>query len=135
MADTAPNGSRAKKIFKGPLLYLILAPLIVLLGWSLLSGSGVREVTTQRGLEMLEAGDVVKAQIIDGDQRVNLELAKADKETGSQEVFFYYVSQRGEAVVEAVTEAAPKDGYTDQVPQPNPFWSILGFLLPVPGGP
>ncbi len=128
MAQTASKG---KRFFKGPLLYLILAPLIVLLGWSLLSGSGVREVTTQRGLEMLEAGDVVKAQIIDGDQRVNLELAKADKETGSQEVFFYYVSQRGEAVVEAVTDAAPKDGYTDQVPQPNPFWSILGFLLPV----
>src|SRR5690606_11645984 len=109
LADTAPNGSRTKKIFKGPLLYIILAPIIVLLGWSLLSGSGQREVTTQQGLEMLANGDVTQAQIIDGDQRVNLTLAKADADTGATEVFFYYVAPRGGDIVEAVTAAAPKD--------------------------
>ena len=120
-----------KKIFKGPLIYLILAPLIVLLGWSLLSGAGVREVTTERGLEMLKSGEVTKAEIIDGDQRVNLTLEKADKKTGASDVFFYYVSQRGADVVETVTEAAPKDGFTDQVPQPSAFWSMMGFILPL----
>ena len=120
-----------KKIFKGPLIYLILAPLIVLLGWSLLSGAGVREVTTERGLEMLKSGEVTKAEIIDGDQRVNLTLEKADKKTGATDVFFYYVSQRGADVVETVTEAAPKDGFTDQVPQPSAFWSMMGFILPL----
>ena len=50
LAETAPGGSHLKKIFKGPLVYLILAPIIVLLGWSLLSGAGVREVTTEQGL-------------------------------------------------------------------------------------
>ena len=131
MAETAPKGSRAKRLLKGPLLYIILAPLIVLIGWSLLSGSGQREVTTQRGLEMLADGQVTKAEIIDGDQRVNLTLEEADSETGATQVFFYYVAPRGPAVVEAVDNAAPDDGFTDQVPQPNPFWSILGFLLPV----
>lgn len=131
MAETAPKKPREKKFFKGPFLYIILAPLIVLLGWSLLSGAGVREISTERGLELLADGDVAHAEIIDGDQRVNLELAKADKETGSSEVYFYYVSQRGEAVVAAVNEAAPEDGFTDQVPQPNALWSILGFMLPL----
>lgn len=120
-----------KKLFKGPLIYLILAPIIVLIGWSLLSGSGQREITTQRGLEMLDAGQVSKAEIIDGDQRVNLTLEKADSETGATDVFFYYVFPRGADVVEAVDAAAPTDGFTDKVPQPNPFWSVLGFLLPV----
>ncbi len=128
MAQTASKG---KRFFKGPLLYLILAPLIVLLGWSLLSGSGVREVTTQRGLELLQGGDVTKAEIIDGDQRVNLTLDEADEETGATDVYFYYVSQRGSDVVAAVGEAAPKDGYTDQVPQPNAFWSLMGFIIPL----
>ncbi|MBO1901660.1 ATP-dependent zinc metalloprotease FtsH [Leucobacter weissii] len=131
MAETANKGSTAKRLFKGPLLYLILAPLIVLLGWSLLSGSGVREITTQRGLEVLDSGTVSKAEIIDGDQRVNLTLSEADSETGATELFFYYVSQRGDAVVEAVTAAKPADGYNDKVPQPNALWSILGFLLPL----
>jgi cell division protease FtsH len=131
LAETAPKGSRTKKLFKGPLLYLILAPLIVLLGWSLLSGAGVREISTERGLEMLQEGDAARVEIIDGDQRVNLFLDQADKETGATEVYFYYVFQRGSDVIEAVTQAAPADGYTDQVPKPSGFWSIMGFLLPL----
>lgn len=131
LAETAPGGSRLKKIFKGPLVYLILAPIIVLLGWSLLSGAGVREVTTEQGLEMLGNGDVKKAEIIDGDQRVNLTLEKADKKTGATDVYFYYVMQRGTDVVAAVTDAKPKDGFTDQVPQPNAFWSLMSFILPL----
>ena len=131
MAETSPSGSKAKKLFKGPLIYLILAPIIVVIGWSLLSGAGVREISVERGFELLEAGDVTKAEIIDGDQRVNLTLAEADKTTGATDVFFYYVSQRGTAVIDAINEAAPADGYTDQVPQPSAFWSIMGFLLPL----
>lgn len=128
MAQTVSKG---KRFFKGPLLYLILAPLIVLLGWSLLSGGSVREVSTQRGLEMLGAGEVTHAEIIDGDQRVNLTLENVDPDTGVSDVYFYYVSQRGADVVAAVDAAAPEDGYTDQVPQPSAFWSIMGFLLPL----
>jgi len=131
LAETADSGSKVKKLFKGPLLYLLIAPLIVLIGWSLISGSGVREVTTERGLELLQNGDVTKAEIIDGDQRVNLTLEKADEKTGATEVYFYYVFQRGSDVVEAVSDAAPKDGYTDQVPQQSALWSVLGFLLPL----
>lgn len=120
-----------KKFLKGPLLYLVLAPIIVLLGWSMLSGSGVREITTERGLEILSSDEATKAEIIDGDQRVNLTLAKPDETTGSTEVFFYYVTQRGLDVVNAVNEADLKDGFTDKVPQPSAFWSIMGFLLPL----
>ncbi|MEB4614427.1 cell division protein FtsH, partial [Leucobacter sp. M11] len=87
MAQTPPKG---KKLFRGPLLYLLIAPLIVLIGWSLLSGSGVREVPTKDGLAMLADGKAKHAEIIDGDQRVNLTLTKADKKYG-QDVFFYYV--------------------------------------------
>ncbi|HUH53138.1 MAG TPA: ATP-dependent zinc metalloprotease FtsH [Microbacteriaceae bacterium] len=128
MAEKTP--AKGKSFFKGPLIYLILAPLIVLLGWSLLSGGGMREVSTQEGLEMLANSNVLAATMIDGDQRVNLELVKADKEHG-KEVFFYYVSQRGEAVLDAITEAAPEEGFTDEVPKPSGWLSMLGFLLPL----
>ncbi|GAB2565907.1 ATP-dependent zinc metalloprotease FtsH [Leucobacter ruminantium] len=123
--------SKTRKLLRGPLLYLVLAPLIVLLGWSLLSGGDTREVTTERGLEMISSEQVKKAEIVDGDQRVNLELAKTDKKTGTAKVYFYYVEQRGADVVAAIDEAKPKDGFTDKVPQPNPIWSLLGFLLPM----
>ena len=129
--NSTKSTSKSRKFLRGPLLYLILAPLIVLLGWSLLSGGNTREVPTEQGLELLADGKAKQAEIVDGDQRVNLTLTKADKKAGSDEVYFYYVSQRGEDVVNAVNEAKLADGFTDKVPQPNPFWSLLGFLLPL----
>lgn len=123
--------AKPKKLFRGPWIYVILAPVLVLLGWSLLMNGANPEVSTQRGLAIL-AGDTVKrAQVIDGEQRVNLELTKADKKTGTTAVHFYYVEQRGEAVVDAVTKAELKDGYTDKVPQPSAWWSLLSILLPI----
>ena len=44
---------------------------------------------------------------------------------------FYYVTPRGEDVVNAVDAANPKDGFNDEVPQPNWFLSMLGILLPL----
>ncbi len=129
--NSTKSTSKSRRLLRGPLLYLILAPIIVLLGWSLLSGGSTQEVSTDRGLEMLADGDAKHAEIIDGDQRVNLELEKADKKTGSQDVYFYYVAPRGLDIVEAVNDADLKDGYTDQVPQPSPIWSLLSFLLPL----
>ena len=129
--QSTKSTSKSRKFFKGPLLYLVLAPLIVLLGWSLLSGGNSREVPTEQGLQMLSEKKVKEAEIIDGDQRVNLTLEKADEKLATDQVFFYYVTQRGEAVVKAVDDAKPKDGFTDRVPQPNPLWSLLGFLLPM----
>ena len=123
--------SKLRRLLRGPLLYLVLAPVIVLLGWSLLSQSGVREVSTLDGLELLADGKAVHAEIIDGDQRVNLELAEVDKDAGSKEVFFYYISQRGEDIVAAVNDADLDDGFTDQVPQPSAFWSFMGFMFPL----
>lgn len=128
MAQTANTGKR--KFLRGPLLYLLLAPVIVLLGWSLLSGGGSQEITTEQGLQFLADDKVSEATIIDGDQRVNLTLEKADSKYGT-DVHFYYVTQRGEAVVDAVNEANPPKGFNDQVPQPNGWLSFLGFILPL----
>lgn len=80
---------------------------------------------------MLSEGKAKSAEIVDGDQRVNLTLAKADKKSRTDEVYFYYVAQRGENIVKTVDDAKLKDGFNDKVPQPNPLWSLLGFLIPL----
>jgi cell division protease FtsH len=119
-----------KKLLRGPILYIVLAVVAVWVGSSLITMSGFKEVSTQQGLEFLKQGKVAEATIVDVEQRVDLTLTKADEKLGNQ-VQFYYVAPRGSEVVSAVTDAAPKDGYTDQVPQPNWFLSMLGFLLPL----
>jgi cell division protease FtsH len=119
-----------KKILRGPLLYILLAVVAVWIGSSLITASGFREVSTQKGLEFINEGAVESAKIVDGEQRVDLTLSNADEEFGSQ-VQFYYVAPRGEDVINAIDGASPAIDYTDEVPQPNWFLSMLGILLPL----
>ncbi|WP_105036012.1 ATP-dependent zinc metalloprotease FtsH [Cryobacterium aureum] len=119
-----------KKLLRGPILYIVLAVIAVWVGSSLITMSGFREVSTQEGLAYLKSGNVAEATIVDGEQRVDLTLTKASGDLGTQ-VQFYYVAPRGEEIITAVTAANPKDGFTDEVPQPNWVLSVLSFLLPV----
>ncbi|MFC5338829.1 ATP-dependent zinc metalloprotease FtsH [Leucobacter denitrificans] len=132
MAEQAPKTpSRGRRLLRGPLLYFIIALVFVMIGWSFLSGGNSAEVNTDRGLELIAEGSVKQAEIVDGDQRVNLTLEKVDADAGTDSVYFYYVNQRGTEVIQAIDEAQPEEGFNDVVPQPNPFWSLLGILLPL----
>ncbi|MCS5718076.1 ATP-dependent zinc metalloprotease FtsH [Herbiconiux sp. CPCC 205763] len=120
----------AKRIFRSPIPYILLGAIALWIGFSLLTGGGYQQVTTQQGLGFLSSGKVSEATIIDGEQRVDLTLTTADDKYGSK-VQFYYVAPRGPEVVTAVTDANPSDGFNDQVPQTNWFLSALGLLLPI----
>ncbi|HET6672808.1 MAG TPA: ATP-dependent metallopeptidase FtsH/Yme1/Tma family protein, partial [Agromyces sp.] len=119
-----------KKILRGPIIYILLAIVAVWIGSSLITASGFREVSTQEGLQLLKDDKVAAVKIVDGENRVDLTLAKEDEELGKQ-VQFYYVTPRGEDVIAAVDAADPADGFNDEVPQPNWFLSMLGILLPL----
>ena len=119
-----------KKLLRGPLLYILLAIVAVWVGSSLITMSGFKEIPTQQGLEFLKDGKVSEATIVDGEQRVDLTLTRADKELGT-EVQFYYVAPRGEEVITAVTNASPAEGFTDEVPKSSWLLSLLGIMLPL----
>ncbi|MDO9397116.1 MAG: ATP-dependent zinc metalloprotease FtsH [Herbiconiux sp.] len=120
----------AKRILRSPIPYIILGAIALWIGFSLITGAGYQQVTTQQGLGFLSSGKVSEATIIDGEQRVDMTLTNPDDEFGDK-VQFYYVAPRGTEVVQAVTDANPSDGYDDQVPQPNWFLSALGLFLPI----
>ncbi len=116
-----------KRIFRGPIFYVLLGVIAVMVGSSLLTGTGFREVSTQEGLDLLRGDTVEEVTIVDGEQRVDLTLTEAAGESGTQ-VQFYYVTPRGTEVIEAISASDAK--FNDRVPQPNFFTSFLGFLLP-----
>ncbi|RIX30236.1 ATP-dependent zinc metalloprotease FtsH [Amnibacterium setariae] len=121
-----------KRIFRGPLVYIVIAIVVVWVGSSLLTGSGFRSVSTEQGLQYLANGQVQSAKIVDTDNRVDLVLKQADG-TNGKNVQFNFVTARGEDIVQAVDDAAAKDSkltYTDEVPQPNWLLSIGSILLP-----
>ena len=118
-----------KRIFRGPVPYIIIAIVAVIVGSTLLTSSGSKEVSVKEGLSLLSEGKVDTAKIFDGDQRVDLTLKTVDSDLGTSKVQFYYVSARASAVVTAVTSAGLKD-YTDDPAQGNIWNSIISFIVP-----
>jgi len=122
-----------KRIIRSPILYVVVAVVLVVIGTSLFSAGGYKEISTKDGLALIEGsveGATVKeVKIVDGEQRVDLVLTKAYKQSGTN-VRFYYVTPRGPEVIEAVNANTKIKDYRDEVPQSNFFTSFLGILLP-----
>jgi cell division protease FtsH len=126
-----------KKILSGPIVWVIVGVVILALAWSALSAPRTERIQTYQGFELLHDGKVKSAVITDGEQRVQLEL-KESFVTGTGEnqrdhgtsVEFFYVAPQGAAVVDAVTEANPPDGFDSRVPQQSFLSSILAFVVP-----
>ena len=103
--------------------------------FSLFGRDGYQQIDTQQGLELLAGGTVEQAKIIDGNQqRVDLVLTEPfvdGEEDKGTEVRFSYVDARGEAVVQAVEDAAPAKGYTDEIASSSWWSSLLLTFLPL----
>jgi cell division protease FtsH len=127
---TTTRRFNAKRLLKGPFLYIAAGVLVLGVGFALLSGiGGFRAISTQQGLEFLQSERLTSVKIVDGEQRVDLVLATPDEEFG-QNVQFYYVTPRGDAVVAAIDAATIDEEFTDEVPQSNFFVSLLGLIIP-----
>jgi cell division protease FtsH len=124
----AAQKTTLRSVVKGPLPYVLVGIVVIVVGISLLTAGGFRAISTQEGLGLLRDNTVKSATIIDGEQRVDLELREPFEGQGTQ-VQFYYVAPRGEEIVEAVTNSDVEE-FTDEVPQTNWFVSLLGLLLP-----
>src|SRR5690606_35752493 len=123
---------------RGPLIWVLIALLVVFTSFRLLAGGGPQPIDTSTGMELLEGDTLEAVEINDGYQRVTLSLSEPlvvdDTEVG-EVVQFYYASSQAEAVAEAVAAARADDrlpeGYNSIVPQPSIWASILPLLLTV----
>ncbi|QNE48036.1 ATP-dependent metallopeptidase FtsH/Yme1/Tma family protein [Glaciihabitans sp. INWT7] len=115
-----------KRFLRGPLIYILLAVIVVSVGFSLLSGSGFKEITTKDGLALLQDDKVASAKIVDSEQRVDLTLTTAGAD--GKQVQFYYATARGADIVKAVDSSGAK--YDDQVDKGNWLSSLLGLVIP-----
>ncbi|WP_169251623.1 ATP-dependent zinc metalloprotease FtsH [Brevibacterium sp. 'Marine'] len=133
MAESNKRRPLLNKATKGPLVWIVLALLVVSIGALLFSQSGFSQIDTEQGLQLLGDDKVEQAKIVDKDQRVDLTLKDdftvGDKDFGKK-VQFFYVEQRGEQVVKAVDSAGPDKGFTDEVPKQSWLMSLLGTLIP-----
>ncbi len=118
-----------RRILRSLLPWLLVG---IVLTWIVVSLSTpqVSHVDTSVGISMIESGNVEQAKIVDGDQRVEMTLKKADPDYGLR-VQFFYIQPQGEAIIEAIQRADPPGGYNAEVPQGSIWTSILFTFLPI----
>ncbi|WP_298801170.1 ATP-dependent zinc metalloprotease FtsH [uncultured Pseudokineococcus sp.] len=123
-----------KRLARGPILWVVLALAILLLATQLLSPGGATKISTSEGLALIGGGTVDNAQVVDGEQRVQLGLSEPYQPeaggTETRQVEFYYVTPRGDEVVQALSDAQIAS-VDDEVPQPSFLGSLLSTLLPL----
>ena len=119
----------AKRFLRGPLFWILLAVLLVLVGSSLVSGIGGPERidTSQAGAD-IQSDRVESAVITDGDQVLELTLKDGTVVTSQ------YVTGQGVELQRLLQEKATAGqlpgGYNVIVPQDNILLSLLFTLLP-----
>ena len=120
----------AKKFFRGPFFWILVAVLLVMLGSNLVAGlNGPRAVSTSEAIEYIQTDQVKSATLVDREQRIKLTLNDDSKVTSD------YITGQGlvlqEQLQAKVDAGQVSDGYTVEVPKDNPLLTLLGILLPV----
>jgi cell division protease FtsH len=119
-----------RRLARGPLLWILLAVMLVLLGSSLVSGvGGVKDVDTWQAVDYIEQNQAKSATLVDREQRIQLTL-RDDSEVRSE-----YITGQGlelQILLQEKKDAGQlPDGYTVEVPRDNIFVTLLVSLLPV----
>ena len=95
--------------------------------------TGAQPIDTSDGSTLLKAGKVEQAQLVDGEQRVDLDAHHGFTTDGvdyGKRVQFYYIAPQGPHVVAAITEADPPKGYNSRVPRQR-LGTLFGLFLPL----
>ena len=129
MSETKTSKFSLKKLARGPWLWIALAVMVLIIGSSLINGDRFTKVDTQVGIELIQQGKADSIKIFDGEQRVDVVLIAPERELGNQ-VQFFYVSSRGEAIAELVARASVRSSWTDEVTNVPWYLAVLASLLP-----
>src|SRR5450755_3580923 len=115
-----------KRLTRGPVIWVIAALLVVIVGARVLSPNQFASIDTSEAISLIKSGQVASATLVNGDQRLDLTVSPAYK--GHTELETYYIDARGPELVQLLDQYQPKNGYNDQNPQ-TPWWSGLLFTV------
>ena len=118
-----------KRILRGPIFWISIAVIFVLIGSSLISGVGApEEVDTSVAISQIQSGSVDTATITDRDQVLELVLKNGDTVRST------YVSGQGIVLQEILQVKADSGalpgGYNVVVPSENIFFTLIISLIP-----
>jgi cell division protease FtsH len=122
----------AKRYFRGPVFWIMLALLAMLTISQIASSSGgYKKVDTATAVQAIRDGRVESAVIVDRDQRLELVLKPGQQIAGSDKVRASYVADQQLRILDALEENRPPKLYNVEVPTQNWLVSLLVSLLPI----
>ncbi|MFZ0159025.1 MAG: ATP-dependent zinc metalloprotease FtsH [Kineosporiaceae bacterium] len=118
-----------KRVTRGPLIWVVIGLIVLMIGARALTPNQFTQVDTSTVVQLLKDNKVKSAEVIDGDQRVELVL-KAP-ENGKDRVMAYYVQPRGPELIKLIDEHPPSDGFDERIARPSWLSSLLVTVLPI----
>ncbi|KNX36155.1 ATP-dependent zinc metalloprotease FtsH [Luteipulveratus halotolerans] len=121
-----------KRFARSPGLWIVLIVAIGFLWFTLGNTGGYQRVDTSQAMSLIQQDKVDSAKVTP--DRIDLTL-KAKQDVGdakdTDKVQAYYVSARGDSVVDQLNAHPPAKGFTDDPEKQNVFVSMLLTILPL----
>ncbi|MSX65549.1 MAG: AAA family ATPase, partial [Actinobacteria bacterium] len=131
--NTAPKKptTRAGKIFKGPLFWILVAIFSVsIFGQITSAGNRYTQIETSQALDAISQSQVESAEIVDKDQKIRLILRTGTTINGATKVEASYVARQEPTLVDALTSNPPSKGWNVRVPSQSLLVSFLFSIIP-----
>ncbi|MFI7548081.1 ATP-dependent metallopeptidase FtsH/Yme1/Tma family protein, partial [Actinoplanes sp. NPDC049599] len=120
-----------KRLTRGPAIWVIVFVVLLIIGARVFAPNQFKKIDTSRAISLIEQSQVDSAKLVDGDQRVELTLKSSAKIDGYDKVEANYIDQRGDEMVQLLTDHPPAKGFTDEVPRSSWWSSLLIGVLPL----
>ena len=130
-AKKAPT-SRAGRILRGPLFWIVVAILAVsVVGQVSSVGNRYTEIRTSQALDAIAQSKVESALVIDKSQKLQLILKAGNLIDGASKVEASYVIRQEPTIVDALTGNPPSKGWNVSVPTQSLLISFLFSIAPI----
>ena len=124
--------TRAQKIFRGPLFWIIVAIVAVTFFGQISSASNkYTTISTSQALDAIAKSEVESALLIDKDQKLQLILKSGQSIKGATKVEASYVIRQEPTIVDALSANPPVKGWDVDVPKQSLLATILFSFGPI----
>ena len=127
-----PSPQMARRIFRGPLFWIIAALIAVsIFGQISTTGKEFTKVETSVILNQISQNNVKSATVIDRDQKVRIILKDGEFVDGASSLEASYVVGQESLIVELLTSNPPTTNWDVEVPKQSFFISLILSILPI----
>ena len=124
--------TRAQKLFRGPLFWIIVAIIGVTIFGQISSASNrYTEIKTSQAIAAISQSEVESAVLIDKSQKIRLILSNGVTIKGATKVEASYIARQEPTLIDELTANPPAKGWTVDVPKTSVLTTILFSFGPI----